>query len=773
MRHEYGVIVALVVCAGGFSTSGCGGSYGVNGRSSLLVSTPEPAGANCLLGGTRLDVGMDQNGDGLLDAEEIESTSYVCQGGDGTDGATSLVSWSQEPAGANCPEGGYRVDTGVDDSGDGVLDTGEIDSTVYLCHGADGAESLVAVTTEPMGANCPSGGQKVEVGLDDDADGVLDADEIHSTTYVCHGGDGATSLVSWTAEPAGAHCASGGQKVDSGVDDDADGVLDAGEVESTVYVCNGADGVQGTAGLVAVTPEPAGTNCPDGGQRVDSGLDDDGDRTLDATEVDQTSYVCDGAGGMMTLVSITPEPSGTSCPAGGQRVETGIDDNANGTLEAGEVLTTVFVCDGEAGSDGVNGLVAVTAEPSGTNCLNGGQKLETGLDIDADGVLDATEVESTVYVCDGEDSAPNACTGTRLGAYLYLDCDDGTRVTWYVGLAPTSGHFADSGQDLGGWWSISVGLEDLDGDGDLDAFVANYTQPNRVWWNDGSGIFTDSGQSLGNSASYSMSLGDLDGDGDQDAFVVNYSGQGNRVWLNDGSGGFSDSGQSLGSGSSLSVSLGDVDGDGDLDALVGNHGGVNRIWLNDGNGLFSDSGQSLGGEVSRAVILRDLDGDGDLDAFEGNDGQGHRVWLNDGSGVFSDSGQILGSGASFDVSLGDVDGDGDLDAYVANHNQGHRVWLNDGNGVFNDSGQSLGNAPSWSVVLGDVDGDGDLDACVANDGQGNQVWLNDGSGIFSDSGQILGGSSSRTLSLGDVDGDGDLDAYFGNFGLASRLWLNQ
>ena len=76
-----------------------------------------------------------------------------------------------------------------------------------------------------------------------------------------------------------------------------------------------------------------------------------------------------------------------------------------------------------------------------------------------------------------------------------------------------------------------MSLGDVDGDGDLDAFVANFSQGNRVWLNDGSGSFTDSGQSLGTWWSYSVSLGDVDGDGDLDAFVANWN-QGNRVWLN-------------------------------------------------------------------------------------------------------------------------------------------------------------------------------------------------------------------------------------------------
>ncbi|MCA9168050.1 MAG: VCBS repeat-containing protein, partial [Planctomycetales bacterium] len=320
--------------------------------------------------------------------------------------------------------------------------------------------------------------------------------------------------------------------------------------------------------------------------------------------------------------------------------------------------------------------------------------------------------------------------------------------------------------------SYGVSLGDLDGDGDLDAFVVNRLQANKVWLNDGSGNFIDSGQSLGNHNSDGVSLGDLDGDGDVDAFVAN-SGQGNRVWLNDGSGNFTDSGQVLGNHSSLNVSLGDLDGDGDLDAFVANNiNQGNRVWLNNGAGVFSDSGQSLGNHNTASISLGDVDGDGDLDVFVANFNQESRVWLNDGNGNFTDSGQRPGDGFSFDVSLGDLDGDGDLDAFVVNLNQSNRVWLNNGDGRFTDSGQSLGNHNSRSVALGDLDGDGDLDAFVANAVQANRVWLNDGSGNFTPSGQSLGDHFSRGVSLGDLDGDGDLDAFVANRGQPNRVWLN-
>ena len=329
--------------------------------------------------------------------------------------------------------------------------------------------------------------------------------------------------------------------------------------------------------------------------------------------------------------------------------------------------------------------------------------------------------------------------GTATSAQLFI----------YLTAKPGGGVFTDSGQGLGSSYSFEVALGDLDGDGDLDAFVANYKQ-NKVWLNDGTGAYTDSGQGLGSSYSYGVALGDVDGDGDLDAFVAT-SNQ-NKVWLNDGAGAYTDSGQTLGSSFSRNIALGDLDGDGDLDAFVATFN-QNKVWLNNGTGVYTDSGQALGSSDSRSVALGDLDGDGDLDAFVPNYNRPSKVWLNDGTGAYTDSGQALGSSYSYGVGLGDVDGDGDLDAFVANYdNQPNKVWLNDGTGAYTDSGQALGSSDSRSVALGDLDGDGDLDAFVPNYNRPSKVWLNDGTGAYTDSGQALGSSYSYGVGLGDLDG---------------------
>lgn len=347
-----------------------------------------------------------------------------------------------------------------------------------------------------------------------------------------------------------------------------------------------------------------------------------------------------------------------------------------------------------------------------------------------------------------------------------------------VAAAGGPGAFVDSGQRLGNSDSYWAALGDLDGDGDLDAFIANYRslsrQPNRVWLNDGIGNFSDSGQLVGNLSSRVALLGDFDNDGDLDVFVGNGLEQPDLVWLNDGSGVFSDSGQRLGRVATDSAELADLNGDGYLDAFIASASAVpfgnpaNLVFWGSAVGTFTDSGQRLGNSLSESVALGDLDGDDDLDAFVGNRAPfADKVWWNTGAGYFADSAQSLSTGNSFGVALGDVDDDDDLDAFIANHGGTNTVWLNDGWGAFTDSGQALGSFTSFDVKLADLDEDDDLDAFVSNSGvappgQPNTVWWNDASGVFTDSGQRLGNSLSSRAALADLDGDGDLDAFITN-----------
>lgn len=103
----------------------------------------------------------------------------------------------------DCPNGGVLVETGIDENGNGVLDPEEVDDTHKVCNGQDGRTGASGATgpagpTGPAGFNalvaiervnetpdCPAGGLRIDSGLDASRDGILDPDEIQYTRYVC------------------------------------------------------------------------------------------------------------------------------------------------------------------------------------------------------------------------------------------------------------------------------------------------------------------------------------------------------------------------------------------------------------------------------------------------------------------------------------------------------------------------------------------------------------------------------------------------------------
>ena len=98
--------------------------------------------------------------------------------------------------------------------------------------------SLFDVAREPAGANCATGGQRLHLGTDENQDGYLSSDEVISTHYVCDGASGGLAQIFVTDLIEGSTCPYGGQRIDLGIDADGNGALSAGEIEASHYVCN-------------------------------------------------------------------------------------------------------------------------------------------------------------------------------------------------------------------------------------------------------------------------------------------------------------------------------------------------------------------------------------------------------------------------------------------------------------------------------------------------------------------------------------------------------
>ncbi len=101
------------------------------------------------------------------------------------------------------------------------------------------------------------------------------------------------------------------------------------------------------------------SGCADSGG---SGSDSDSDDATDGgtTTGDGTTGGDGTANDDPSTVIVTATlPPGDQCPNGGISVESGIDENGNGTLDAEEVDLVQIVCNGEdgtAGDDGVDGI---------------------------------------------------------------------------------------------------------------------------------------------------------------------------------------------------------------------------------------------------------------------------------------------------------------------------------------------------------------------------------------------------------------------------------
>ena len=316
--------------------------------------------------------------------------------------------------------------------------------------------------------------------------------------------------------------------------------------------------------------------------------------------------------------------------------------------------------------------------------------------------------------------------------------------------------------------------------------------------NDGTGVFSNEADprlpltALGSPVTSAAVLGDVDGDSDLDVFVANGNSTSfeppidnyqNFLWINDGTGSFSD--ETLlrlpaATNSTLHAAIGDLDGDGDLDIFEGNvffpaigGSGQNRILINDGSGVFIDETSTrllpLFTDTTLAVATADLDGDSDLDLVVADRVGISRIWINDGMGFFSD--ESIARLLPFpiptdDIKIADLDGNGSLDIMFARLAAGPQIFLNNGNGVLTNS--TAGSdifGPNHGLAAADMDRDGDIDAFAVIVGVSAQSRLlfNDGTGVFTDASATnlpdLTQVPMRYASCGDFDNDGDPDLY--------------
>ena len=270
----------------------------------------------------------------------------------------------------------------------------------------------------------------------------------------------------------------------------------------------------------------------------------------------------------------------------------------------------------------------------------------TFCDYDSDGGLDLFvtrymdyDPDFSCFAATGEQDYCNPTDVPGLSDLLYRNTGDG--------------RFAEVGREAGiaalPARGLGVVCHDFTGDGRPDFYVANDTEANHLWVNQGGGAFTEEALLLGAAlsgfgrpeAGMGIEIGDLSGDGVLDILLTHFADETNTVYLAEPGIGFVDGSIDFGLGTlglsttGFGVALGDFDLDGSLDAVIAN-GRVARplgespraphfeqyaeraLILRGGRDRFEDASAAspeLTGKtaVGRGLAAGDLDGDGDPD----------------------------------------------------------------------------------------------------------------------------------------------------------------
>lgn len=286
-------------------------------------------------------------------------------------------------------------------------------------------------------------------------------------------------------------------------------------------------------------------------------------------------------------------------------------------------------------------------------------------DYDRDGLLDLfvcnyvrwSPAQDVFCSLDGKQKAyctPEAYRGST--CWLFRNRGDGT----FEDVTAKSGIFDSSSKSLG------VALLDYDQDGWPDVFVANDTQPNKLYRNRRDGTFEDVAVKAGIAfsedgkarAGMGADAADFENSGTSGLVVTNFDNEMLGLYRGSRNGVYTDISPRSDIGPATRHSLGfgcfffDADLDGMLDLLVVN-GHIDdtvrnlrrdvhyeqppHLFLNQGGGRFHDAAPGLGGDfalakVGRGAAYGDIDNDGDLDILITTNGGPARLYRNDQTG---------------------------------------------------------------------------------------------------------------------------------------------
>ncbi len=344
-------------------------------------------------------------------------------------------------------------------------------------------DNAILVETEGRESDvyCPEGGADIFLGTDFDGNGKLSADEITSTTKVCHGQQGLS-----------------GPQGQQGYD--------------------GSNGDHGNGSLVNLTALSPGIPCSFGGIQVQSGIDINRNQYLESDEVQTTAHICDGQLGEEGPVGeqgnngsqgysalIDQQPAPTALCSKGVVMRFGVDDGidrgiaADGILHEDEVRESLRICSEQLYQGIVGDIFVNSGDLASNQCHEsiGSTEFELYLFAASNGI-DGCELwildddNSPLLLKDihpSGDSIPGQILGlqsmeTERGLRFVFDADDGThgRELWVSDGTPSgtlmvgdieTGDGIDYTSEITEWMNGVV-------------FTTNGGQGQRMWWTNGS-----------------------------------------------------------------------------------------------------------------------------------------------------------------------------------------------------------------------------------------------------------------------------------------------
>ncbi|MEM9541387.1 MAG: trypsin-like serine protease [Cyanobacteria bacterium P01_E01_bin.42] len=418
--------------------------------------------------------------------------------------------------------------------------------------------------------------------------------------------------------------------------------------------------------------------------------------------------------------------------------------NASGGVPIDRAVARFFILDNDsppiarndAASTSLNTSVVIPVLLNDTDSNGQGLSIQNADGISANGGTVSVDGNTLIY------TPPSGFIGGDSFTYRIVNDDGRTSAATVKTAVVVPRRFNKRLGEQNPLDAVAVGgfskpaLVDIDGDGDLDAFIGDGGGNLKLFRNTGTRtkpIFTDPQINpfdvvVSDSA---PTFVDIDGDGDFDAFVGDRNGN-VLFYENQGTPTNSDFFVSRlnpfnwnNVGTYATPTFADINGDGDFDAFVGTAAG--DIYFLENTGTTNNPNfaqpvlnafglQNIGGFSTPSLV--DLDGDGDFDLMAGRNATEFIYFDNIGTATAPDFVPVVGAANPFNglgtatfgsLAFGDIDGDDDPDAFLGNAGGTIEYLFNFGTDADGDE-----VADQMESVAGDRNGDGIADSNQAS-----------------------------------------------------------